>query len=488
MQITRRRALQAAATLAGSAYLSACARGNRFTDDQSVSDDSAVASISGATFVEPEQLRSVYGILEVSLTAAAANFPTAVAGALAYNNAPVGPTLRLRPGERLVVELTNELEVATNLHTHGLNVSPASPADDVFVRIAPGETRRYEYELPNDHPSGLFWYHPHRHGDVARQVGAGLVGAIIVDDEIDDRPEISTTRERLWVLNDPSDSERGATGMDQMHGRAGDQVRVNGVVQPTLEAAAGQTERWRIVNASASRMLPFSVEGLALTLIGTDGGRLSESVEVDGLVLAPGERAEVLVSPTAELPVRTVSPSSPLAIMTVDGSVASIPTPDMPGRIVDPSEFEIGPVTERRTLRLGSDMSGGGMMSGDSMLEFTIDGRTFDPDRVDISTSLGAIEEWTIVNETGMDHPFHLHVWPFQVIDENGWPGWKDTVNVPGGGEVTIRIPFVGHSGRSVYHCHILDHEDIGMMGVIDVAGGSKNRRGGRSSAPVTSP
>ena len=426
-------------------------------------------SAGAQAFIEPEQLRSVDGRLEVSLTAAAASFPSAVAGALAYNNSPIGPTLRLRPGDRLVVELTNELGVDTNLHTHGLNVSPASPADDVFARIAPGETRRYEYELPTDHPSGLFWYHPHRHGDVARQVGAGLVGAIIIDD-IDDRVEISATRERLWVLNDPSDSERGASGMDQMHGRAGDQLRVNGVTNPMLDAVSGQTERWRIVNASASRMIPFSVDGLPLNLIGTDGGRLAAPVEVDGLVLAPGERAEVLVSPTPDRAERAVSPSSPIASLSIADSTASTPPQVLPGRLIDSSTLEIGPVTGRRTLRLGSDMSGGGMMSGDSMLEFTIDGRTYDPDRVDISTTLGEIEEWTIVNDTGMDHPFHLHVWPFQIVDEGGWPGWKDTVNVPGGEEVTIRIPFVGHSGRSVYHCHILDHEDIGMMGVIDVA------------------
>jgi FtsP/CotA-like multicopper oxidase with cupredoxin domain len=114
-------------------------------------------------------------------------------------------------------------------------------------------------------------------------------------------------------------------------------------------------------------------------------------------------------------------------------------------------------------------MAMGSMMDGDGGLEFTIDGQTFDPQRTDISVEAGTVEEWQIVNTTGMAHPFHLHAWPFAVLGDDAWPGWKDTVNVPGGGEVTIRIPFVGQTGRSVYHCHILDHEDLGMMGVIDV-------------------
>jgi FtsP/CotA-like multicopper oxidase with cupredoxin domain len=105
-----------------------------------------------------------------------------------------------------------------------------------------------------------------------------------------------------------------------------------------------------------------------------------------------------------------------------------------------------------------------------SMIGFTIDGKGFDPTRTDIGARLGSIEEWTVRNTSSMDHPFHLHVWPFQIVDGPRTSVWKDTVNVPAGGEVRIRIPFAGFAGRTVYHCHILDHEDLGMMGVIDVA------------------
>ena len=117
---------------------------------------------------------------------------------------------------------------------------------------------------------------------------------------------------------------------------------------------------------------------------------------------------------------------------------------------------------------------GGGMMGGggsQGMMSFTIDGNTFDAGRVDQSVTVGAIEEWTVRNDSPMDHPFHLHVWPMQLIADNGesveTPTWLDVVNVPARGEVTVRIAFDDFGGRAVYHCHILDHEDRGMMGVV---------------------
>ncbi len=275
-------------------------------------------------------------------------------------------------------------------------------------------------------------------------------------------------RNGFGVLNDPSAVDRAVSGMDQMHGRTDPSVLVNGVLQPAVEVVPGVLERWRIVNASASRTLPFAVEGASLAVISSDGGRLGEPVQVDSVVLAPGERTEVLVVPPSEpgsYPVSGDGKGQPIASIVVGGNAEVATPPALPERLVDPSLFTIGPVTARRTLRLGGGM-GSGMMSG---LSFTIDGQTFDPARTDVATTLGEIEEWMVVNDTGMDHPFHLHTWPFQVVDEGGWPGWKDTVNIPANGQVTIRITFAGHTGRAVYHCHILDHEDLGMMGVIDV-------------------
>ena len=153
-------------------------------------DGERAATPLASSFTEPDVLSSVNGRLDVTLVASMATHEGAIDGALAYNAGPVGPTLRVRPGDRVNLTLRNALNAPTNLHTHGLNVSPAGMGDDVFATVAPGDERSYVYEIPGDHHSGTFWYHPHRHGTVAAQVAAGLFGAIIVDDEIDDRDDM----------------------------------------------------------------------------------------------------------------------------------------------------------------------------------------------------------------------------------------------------------------------------------------------------------
>jgi len=465
--------------MAGSVLLGACA--DSALDSQPGSETDAGGG-GPEEFRQPEVLRSANGRLDVTLIAAPATFQGAIGGALAYNDAPVGPTLRVRPGDRLNVTVRNDLGEPTNLHTHGLNVSPEGQGDDVFATIGAGEERSYVYDLPTDHLSGTFWYHPHLHGSVAAQVAAGLFGAIIVEDEIDDRADMAAMTERLFVLNDPVGVDRQASPMDGMHGRTGESVRVNGVVQPLLTGIAGDLERWRVVNASPSRSLALSIPGAALHLIASDGGRLSSTRALDGLVLVPGERAEVIVkipSTSEEMAVGSDGAGRPLALLLPrnSGVAGSSPPPSssegsstaVPDGLGEEVSVDAELVVRKRTVTFGVEMGMGSMMSDDGGLEFTIDGKAFDPQRTDTRVESGTVEEWRIMNTTGMDHPFHLHAWPFEVLGDDAWPGWKDTVNVPGGGEVTIRIPFVGQTGRSVYHCHILDHEDLGMMGVIDV-------------------
>ena len=418
--------------------------------------------------------------------------------AYTYNGTTPGPTLRLRPGDELRITLRNGLDEATNLHTHGLHVSPEGDSDNVFVSVGPGQTHTYRYRLPEDHRSGLFWYHPHEHGLVAAQLAGGLAGAIVVADAIDEQL-LETSRERLLVLSDPrvgSDAQTlDVSMMERMQGREGDVVLVNGVEDPTIELNAGSLERWRLLNASASRYYRLALQGLAFSLAATDGGRVAEPQPLEELLLAPGERAEILVAPTAAgsarlsaLPYDRGSPGmgmggrSPssgqtvtLATMLVAGSAAAAP---MPARLATITDLRDATVSGEREVVLAMGMGGrGGAMSGmggGGMGEaFTIDGKTFDPNRTDITTRIGAVEEWTIRNTSTMDHPFHLHVWPFQIVarSDGSAPAlaWKDTVNVPSGQWVRVRLAFDAFPGRTVYHCHILDHEDLGMMGVIEV-------------------
>jgi FtsP/CotA-like multicopper oxidase with cupredoxin domain len=147
---------------------------------------------------------------------------------------------------------------------------------------------------------------------------------------------------------------------------------------------------------------------------------------------------------------------------------AGAPAPALPSVLRDQGEPS-DDVTRTRDVTLSMNMGMGGT-GGDG--QFLIDGRSFDENRVDVTTRLGTTEDWIIHNTSPMDHPFHLHVWPFRVIDRSDGkaiaPGWKDTVNVPAGESVRVRIPFRDLAGKAVYHCHILDHEDLGMMGVIE--------------------
>jgi FtsP/CotA-like multicopper oxidase with cupredoxin domain len=458
---------------------------------------SRVASLPdpGGELSEPRVLRSEHGRLDVTLVAAAGSvaFGNRRRDALTYTGASPGPTLRLRPGDRLTITLVNHLDEPTNLHTHGLHVSPSGQADNVFVTVAPGARRRYEYDIPADHRSGLFWYHPHHHHTVAAQVFRGLAGAIVIEDDVDAVPELAASHERILVLSDPPLSRsRGASMMQQMLGREGDEVLVNGALAPRLVARAGELQRWRLLNASPSRYHRLSLTDHDLHLVATDGGRLASPVTRRELLLAPGERAEVLVAPSRRgsyalvagpydrgSPMMGGAPRrSPtrLATLVVRGNAAAA---ELPATLATVEDLRTARVDRTRTLTLGTAMGmGGGMggmgggMRGMGEGSLTIDGRSFDARRDDITARLDTVEDWIVRNPSSMDHPFHLHVWPFQVLDGgDGTPTltWKDTVNVPAGGHVRLRVAFRGPAGRTVYHCHILDHEDLGMMGVIRV-------------------
>ncbi len=221
------------------------------------------------------------------------------ASALGYNGGVPGPTLRLRGGDVLAVELVNSMAVPTNLHVHGLHVSPQGNGDNVFNVVEPGHSFSYEYRLPADHPPGVYWYHPHHHGMVADQIFAGLFGAIIVEDA----QPVDVSRERVMVVSDitldGSGTVADASPMDRMLGREGELVLVNGQSNPKLSARPGERERWRIVNTCVARYLQLRLDGQQMQLLGMDSGRFPTPRNADEVLLAPGNRADVLVTAVA---------------------------------------------------------------------------------------------------------------------------------------------------------------------------------------------
>ena len=434
----------------------------------------------GGGWAEPMVLTSRDGVLDLDLRVAEADvvIGESTVRMLTYNGTVPGPTLHLRPGDRLRVRLRNELGEPTNLHTHGLRVSAAGNGDNPFLRIDPGQTFEYEIDLPADHPSGVFWYHPHQHGLVADQLFGGLYGAIIVDQD-----DWSDTAPRVVVVSDVTiagGSVAQVAGVDRMLGRTGETLLTNGLVAPRLAAPSGSEQRLLVINACASRYLDMGLAGLNARLRGLDSGHRDEEL-VDRVLLVPGNRADLVFTTPARPvdliaagydrgqagigmmggPAATVS-DAPMLTVTPDAS-ASVPDISPPTPETHPDLRDVT-VDDTRTITMQMGMGGG--------MRFLIDGRSFDPDRVDQQVSIGTVEEWTIRNTSPMDHPFHLHIWPMQIIRAEGAEtaelDIRDVVDVPAGSSVVVRIAFDRFPGRTVYHCHILDHEDLGMMGVIE--------------------
>ena len=446
----------------------------------------------GPILLGPTELRSGNGRLQLTLDAARGQVELGgrSAGALCYNGTVPGPTLRLRPGDELAIRLVNGLDEPTNLHVHGLHVSPQDTGDNVFVEVIPGESFDYSYRLPADHPPGVYWYHPHHHGLVAGQIFAGLFGAIIVEE----RDAIPVNSERVLIVSDTTLDSAGniaaVSPMERMAGREGELLLLNGQSRPLLTARPDERERWRIINACVARYLRLRMDGQRLQLIGMDSDRSANPEPVDELLLAPGNRADLLVTAAAGESVLQTLPynrggmpgmmgprrpraggAAALAVFRVDGAPG---TP--PGAVTarpDPEDLRRAAVAARRQLILAMGAGPGGMGGGMGGMRFSINGREYSEARTDTVAAAGTVEEWTLVNTSPMDHPFHLHVWPMQLIEDNGQGVgpvvMRDVVNVRAGGRATVRIAFRDFRGRSVYHCHILDHEDLGMMGVIEV-------------------
>ena len=446
----------------------------------------AVSGTSGGQpGTEPTVLRSTGGKLAVNLTAEHTH--TTVAGQhaqlMTYNGTSPGPTLVAKPGDTISINVTNKLGEPTNLHTHGLHVSPTGNSDNVFVEINNGESFQYQYTLDADLPPGVYWYHPHHHGMAAPQVFGGLYGALIVEEP----NAVASNADRVLVVSDITINKDGSipgpTHMDQMMGREGATLLLNGQVQPVYDSKQGSVERWRIVNACTSRYLNLSVPGATAQLVGIDSGRYSSPVPVTNFTLAPGNRADLLVtigSSPAALAYTTVPHADsmgmgstttytnfPLATFTPSGT-ATPATPTGLAPVAQP-DLRKASVAAKRNMSLAMpNMSG---MMGNMNGQFTINGKAFDMNVVNTTVALGTVEEWTILNTTTMDHPFHLHVWPMQVVSVGGKPvsdvQYQDVVNVPANGQSVVRISFDKFAGKAVYHCHILDHVDLGMMGII---------------------
>jgi FtsP/CotA-like multicopper oxidase with cupredoxin domain len=438
---------------------------------------------------QPPVLRNMSshpGVVEVTLTAAPARLRLMPGGPLvsvyAYNGTIPGPTLDLREGDSVIIHFRNQLPEWTTVHWHGFHI-PAYADGSPLYPIAPGTSHDYKFRLAPG-SAGTYWYHPHPDRRTRYQVSMGLFGGIIVRAPSDPLTAKGVP-EKLLILSDNRFDSTGAIafskpsslegGIDLENGREGNVLFVNGQVMPTIPIRRGELQRWRIVNASAARVFRLSLAGQHLVHVGNDGGLFEHAVEVPEVLMANSERVEVLVRGTGspgdttvleDLPYDRYMPQTRpadwdrtrrvLSLRLTDDSV--VDRLEIPSTLRPIPPLDTTHVAVRRTIVMSQGL---------------IDGRQMDMHRVDIRSRLGTTEIWTIQNVVGMDHPFHLHGFHFQVLDRDGVPepfrSWKDTGNVPKHSSIRIAVHFDDYPGKWMFHCHILDHEDDGMMGVLEV-------------------
>ena len=386
-----------------------------------------------------------------------------------YNGMSVlGPTLRLRTGDSVAISVTNELDQATTTHWHGADV-PAEDDGGPHSLIEPGETWVADFDVIQ--PAATLWYHPHAHGLTAEHVYRGAAGLIIIEDGnpaaaelpatygVDDIPVIIQDRDftedgQLDFAIDPDDD-----------GNLDATLTVNGAINSFVEVPKGLI-RLRLLNGSQARIYRLSVEGATMIKIGSDGGYLSSPVALEQTTLGPGDREEIVVA-VGESPVALVDDDLGRALELRPNSATSMAGP-LPDKLADIERISESEIAVDRSFH---------MEDARNFWEFdpswAINGVQFDHDRIDVKIQLGDTERWTLSAGDGQ-HVFHPHQTQFQILAINGEPppaeesGWEDSVLVNAEREVVIAARFDTYTAEDIpymLHCHILDHEDLGMMG-----------------------
>jgi FtsP/CotA-like multicopper oxidase with cupredoxin domain len=429
-----------------------------------------------------------------------------------YNGRLGAPVIDARPGDTLNILLHNKLPKEThpatdpnlphgynitNLHFHGLHVSPSGNSDNVMIAVAPGEKFQYEVKIPANHPAGTHWYHPHRHGSVAIQLGSGMAGVLIIRGDIDRVPAIQQAQEKLFLFQQiPYVLNAQGIGELETYDNFGPgkwaalnrRITINGMVEPTVQMNPGELQRWRFIHGGLREPLmvklvkrdpvtgtEVAVPQYQIALDGITTGRIEEVQETE---LHPGYRADVLVRAADKngnaLPAGTywlVNSAVPperkdrvLARIVVKGKVFKMQLPNA---------RELAPLAPYKTI-------GDSEITGTQKAEFHIDvtktpplflvnGKPFDPHAPPRKLVLGDVEEWTVSSSAITGHPFHIHVNPFQYTREDGTIVWKDTLFLPAGKALKLRTRYERYIGQFMLHCHIVEHEDRGMMETLEI-------------------
>lgn len=534
------------------------------------------AQYGNQPFQNPPEIVSSMGALSTNLSVKYSNPTTTSLGGCplklrTYNGQLVGPTLRIKQGDTINLMLDNQLpketpaEVqaqfnqenqtaflsttpssfnTTNMHYHGMHVSPTGNSDNVLIAIAPQSKFTYEVKVPSTHPIGSYWYHPHAHGSTSIQVGSSMAGALIVEDNPATTPKAllaANAQEKIFMLQtilynekgelsqiaalfpDPSKPSDCTGGKNNTWGCSKRRITINGQIVPIVTMKRGEVQRWRLVGTAYRESIHFRVQGHDLHEIALDGNYLGHiDTWKDGkfIDVEPGYRSDVLIkasmqpgdykiiddsTPAVQSLRYTDEPENVLAILRVSNE-----TNDM----VLPTNAEMAPLAPFGDTDLSKTATGvqevvykigSGLNNDANRNYFQVNYRAFNPGSIR-QLALGSTDMWaltTVGDPSGVPngvpngtaqpcikpaciapppHVFHIHVNPFQWTrtgpDGNPERVWKDSLLVQGPTVTNIYTKYTDYIGKFVMHCHILDHEDLGMMEVeevVDAASGIAN-------------
>lgn len=390
-----------------------------------------------------------------------------------YNGSFLGPVIRLNKGDDVKLRTMNELQETTTFHWHGLDVPGVGDGGPHHL-VKPGETKEVSFTV--EQGAATLWFHPHPEGATASQVYKGLAGLIYIEDENSQRLGLPTeygVNDFPLIFQDRQFNKEKQFNYDEIanpDGTLGDTLLVNGTLNPRLSVGREKI-RLRLLNGSNARNYTFKLNTSdSFQQIATDGGFLNEPTEMSAITLTPGERAEILID------FSKYNASSDIALIDEEGTILlPFVIKDQEAAPTELSEslnsFTVTESEKKLPATKKIELFGMGEM-------VSINGKQFDKDRIDFTQKQGETEIWEIYNKPdmmgGMTHPFHIHGTQFKIVSIDGeeppadLQGWKDTVSIEAGQTVKLAVKF-HHKGTYMFHCHILEHEENGMMGQIKV-------------------
>jgi suppressor of ftsI len=426
----------------------------------------------------PEFTYDANGVTTVDLRAASSqvmigNTPYR---SMVFNDNYDAPLIRTRPGGIMKIRLDNRTDEFTNLHFHGMTVSPLNAGDSIFRLTNAHEVGNYDIVLPPDHSPGAYWYHSHYHKGAERQVSGGLSGPILVDGILNPFPELKGIKERVLVLRNFQKTFTGNQASEITTGAPSIRT-INGQYQPEISIQPGEVQLWHLLNVDANQYFQISLDGMKVQLLSQDGNTVVKEVWENQILIGPSARFSVLVTGpepgrhAIRLGKANTGPAGDSYAAALLGTLVSAGERVATVHITSPY-----PTTpDLRNVTIAHKRRFVFQDAASDPNAFYINGKEFDIGRVDTTVKLGDTEEWTLVNPSQELHQFHIHQVDFQVTKLNGKPvdfiGYRDNVFIPAVGSITIVIPFTDPVilGKFVYHCHILEHEDGGMMQVVQV-------------------